>query len=360
MKLRTIYLASARGVALIIVLLVITVLALLAGGFALSMKVETTLARHTNHDAEFEWLGRSGVELARYAVGQQLTVTSEPYDALHQLWAGGRKVTNEVFRDITLRDVELGPGKFTVEIVDQERKLNINVADETQLRLALAQVGLDAATTPEVADSILDWIDPDELPRLNGAESDYYLGLAVPINAKNGPLDDITELLLIRGVVPEMVFGSAAVRGPEAVSVTGRPLTMQSKSAPVYTNALADIFTVTSARFVNINTASPLVLQIASGMDAPTAEAIVRQRAGPDGVDGTEDDTPFRSVRELMNVPGMNETAVGNAGRIFSVRSAVFEVRVVVDIGGVQRTARALLLRNNSPSDVRVMTFGWQ
>ncbi len=60
-----------------------------------------------------------------------------------------------------------------------------------------------------------------------------------------------------------------------------------------------------------------------------------------------------------MNVPGMNQTAVGNAGRIFSVRSAVFEVRVTVDIGGVQRTVRALVLRNNSPTDVRVMSFGW-
>jgi type II secretory pathway component PulK len=44
------------GIALIIVLLVITVLAILAGGFAYSMKVETQLARNASFDDELFWL----------------------------------------------------------------------------------------------------------------------------------------------------------------------------------------------------------------------------------------------------------------------------------------------------------------
>ncbi|MBI3875008.1 MAG: general secretion pathway protein GspK, partial [Verrucomicrobia bacterium] len=124
---------SGRGVALIIVMLVITVLVLIAGGFAYSMKVETTLARYSNSDVEFEWIARSGVEMARFAVGQQLKVPTEPYDSANQFWSGGRNITNEIFQDMTLDNVPIGRGTFSVKIVDQERKFNINAADDTVL-----------------------------------------------------------------------------------------------------------------------------------------------------------------------------------------------------------------------------------
>ena len=52
-------------------------------------------------------------------------------------------------------------------------------------------------------------MDPDELPRLKGAESDYYLSLSPPYVSKNGPIDDLSELLLVQGITPEMYWGSA-------------------------------------------------------------------------------------------------------------------------------------------------------
>ena len=58
------------GIALIIVMICITVLALLAAGFAYSMKVETKLAQNSGSDTEMTWLGLSGVELARYVLAQ--------------------------------------------------------------------------------------------------------------------------------------------------------------------------------------------------------------------------------------------------------------------------------------------------
>ena len=61
---------SRRGIALIIVLIVIVVLGILAGGFAYSMKVETTLARHASFSSELDWLGRAGVEVAKWVLSQ--------------------------------------------------------------------------------------------------------------------------------------------------------------------------------------------------------------------------------------------------------------------------------------------------
>lgn len=351
--------AEQSGIALIIVMLVIIVLAVLAGGFAYSVKIETTLARNAAHDNDFEWMGRSGVELARYVVAEQMKIPNEPFDALNQKWAGGPMGTNEALAAISLTDVRLGPGTFSVKLTDCERKFNVNVADPMILSQTLKLVGVDVAEASQITDSILDWIDPDDQPRLSGTESDFYLGQNPPYQAKNGPLDDLTELLLIRGVVPEMFFGTDLSQVDVPRSVTGRALAVNKNTGPIYTNALRDVFTTTSARVINLNTTSALVLQAVLGIDQPTAQAILARRAGLDGQDGTEDDVPFRTPGELGAVPGINPQAVQAMARLFSVRSATFEVEVAVDIGGQKRTMVALIYRANA-RDVRTLYTHWR
>ena len=67
----------------------IFVLTMLAAGFAYSMKVETKLARNANSEAELEWLGRSGVEYARWVLANSRANPMQPYDSLDQPWATG-------------------------------------------------------------------------------------------------------------------------------------------------------------------------------------------------------------------------------------------------------------------------------
>ena len=180
-----------------------------------------------------------------------------------------------------------------------------------------------------------------------------------PYQAKNGPLDDLTELMLIRGVTPDMFHGTDLSQIDVPRSVTGRALMVNKYNGPIYTNALKDIFTTTSARLVNLNTASALVLQTVLGVDGPTAQAIINRRAGLDGQDGTEDDVPFRSVTDLGGVPGINSAALQQLNQILSVRSATFEVAVEVDIGGQKRTMVALIYRLNA-RDVRTLYTHWK
>src|SRR5687768_11681915 len=89
---------SESGIALIIVMIVIVVLAIVAGGVAYSMKVETRLARSSSFDAQLDNLGRSGVEYARWVLGEQLRELNPEqrmYTGLDQRWAGGPRNTNE-------------------------------------------------------------------------------------------------------------------------------------------------------------------------------------------------------------------------------------------------------------------------
>ncbi len=61
--------------------------------------------------------------------------------------------------------------------------------------------------TYELADAILDFIDDDEISRINGCESEYYNGLPSSYSSKNSPLESLDELLLVRGVTSEYLYG---------------------------------------------------------------------------------------------------------------------------------------------------------
>lgn len=59
--------------------------------------------------------------------------------------------------------------------------------------------------TAQIADCILDWLDPDDVPRANGAERDFYSSRGYA--PKNGPFETVEELLLVNGITPQLLFG---------------------------------------------------------------------------------------------------------------------------------------------------------
>src|SRR5437588_3872717 len=273
----------------------IVVLAILAGCFAYSMKVETKLARNANNENELEWLGRSGVEYARWILAQQMTIPQEPYDALNQVWAGGQGglgTSNSPLADVQ-REVFLGNGSFTWKINDLERKYNINIATEAVLQQGLMVIGVDAGDFPPLTGAILDWIDPDNNPHIEGAESDYYQGLNPPYEAKNGPIDDLSELLLIRGISQDIYWGGIVTNHPPAALQRRLNQFGSTPEMAAYSVGLVDLFTPISTGKININTASPAVLQLIPGVDARLAQAIAGARDGED--DGSGLTGPYRS-----------------------------------------------------------------
>lgn len=352
------------GFAIIVVLIVIMALGILAGGFALSMKVEMRLAANSGDDAEMEWLGRSGVELGRYVLGQ----STPQFASLNQIWAGGPGAgpeTNGVLMSISLVDNELGDGRFSVRIVDQERRLGINLNLPEQQKRALfdracSLIGVDPDAASTIGDSILDWIDLDEASHLNGTESDFYQTMPWPYTAKNGPIDDLAELMLVRGVTPEIYWGPAAARHRQQTLGAAREPPLDGL-LPSYPVGLVDLFSALSSGRLNINTASAQALQLLPGVDETVAANIVRARAGIDGVEGTEDDTPFMSVAGLnpASVPGLIPELAAQYAAFCGVASTTFEVQVDAQLGRNRRVYTALV-RRASPSDVQILQFGWR
>ncbi len=351
---------SRSGIALIIVLLVIVVLGILAGGFAYSMKVETTLARHATFNTDLDWAGRSGVEVAKWVLSQSLAGPQGPVGSFKREW-GDFGATNDILASVDLKNYEMGDARLSIDIKDLDRKFNINVADEFILRQAMTLIGVDAAASSTIIGSILDWRDTDSNTHLSGAESDYYEGLDPPYFAKDGWIDDLTELLLVRGVTPAMYWGSS---GGGVPPVLNRPAT-GLKSAfdePTYEVGLVDLFTPISSRLINLNTASATVFQLCHpNISYDVAQGIIARRAGLDGQEGTDDDMPFRSPQELtaIPIPGMTPEAAQALAVRSTVRSLCFEVHISVDMRGTKREYVAIL-RRNGPKDIQTLNLHWK
>ncbi len=346
---------NEAGIAMILVIGAIILLTALVAGFSYSMKIEARLAQNYQNDAEMEWMARSGVELARYILAQELqSPEGRMYDALNQKWAGGvGSITNDLLAGISLTDNRLGRGRFSLAITDQERWFNINSADRFVLSQALLLMNVDASLHGTLSDSILDWRDSDDDPGLNGAESDdFYLRLDPPYYAKNGPIDDLSELLLVKGMTPEIYWGSGSTNIVHDTPHAAPGEQPRLGETPYITHGFHDLFTAVSAPQVNINTCSAETLQLA-GLDPLVAQFVLEARRGPDGVDGTEDDMPFRSPAQIP-VPGDDPQLRQAIQQYFTVRSRTFEVIVTCDIGGYTRQYRALLDRR-SQRDIRVL-----
>ena len=317
-----------RGIALIIVMIIIAALTIVVTGFAYSMRVEAKLARNTRFNPDMDWLGRSGVELARYLLSKRAR-GEEQMDALHQKWAGGpcrlpTDATDELepWEELEMTNVKLGNGTFSIKITDMERKLNINSAPEPLLRFILEMHGgVDATDVDVYIDSLRDWMDPDENAGLNGAESDVYLSESPPYYSKNGPLDHITELKLVQGF----------------------------RENPSLYSVFAKNFTAISGGLINVNTASAQVLELLPGMDPDIANEIVMFRTSPEG-------GPYRNPNQI-GVPlerfGMNGSSIQ---QFLATESATFEVEVTAKIGSDSRKYISLL-RRLSPKDIRILYF---
>ena len=196
-----------RAFAIVIVLVSVTVLALLAGAFAYAMKVETRLMANTNNDEQFYWIGRGGIDRACWFLAQE---GNQPFTSLQQYWnhgPGDGPETNSPLAGESLDNYQIGLGTVSVTMTELESKINLNTAEAPLLQQVLTQMGVDASAISVVSDSVLDWIGPGDAARPAGAKSDYYQGVG-GYNSKNGPIDDIQELQLIKGVTPEMFKGT--------------------------------------------------------------------------------------------------------------------------------------------------------
>lgn len=336
-----------RAFAVIIALVAVTVLTLLAGAFAYAMKVETKLAANTNDDEDFYWIGRGGVERACWWLALE---GNQPYSSLQQYWNGGPgdgPETNGPLAGESLNGFSIGKGSVSLTMKELEEKININTADEQLLKQVLTGQGADPDAVTTVPDCILDWLDPDDNTRPSGAESDYYLGLTPSYSAKNAPIDNIEELLLIKGVTRDMFYGTPPDQVPEHQLGFGH----RPGQEAVYKFGLRDVFTPFSTGKVNLLTADASVLECIPGLgdgsgQSPAVQNIMTAR---------DSDPPPRTVQQLLAQAGIDPAAQGMIQNYVSAIGNTYEVTAHVTIGQLEHDYTAIVLRNGP--NVEVVSF---
>jgi len=189
---------------------------------------------------------------------------------------------------------------YSFGIADESSKLNLNTA-------TLAMLQRLPGMTDEFAASIIDWRDADSDVTANGAESEYYLRLSDPYECKNGPLETVEELFLVRGATKDILFGQDVNRNGvidlgESLSpfsgtfsssgsqlnrgiynfvtvYSAQPAAASSSSRSKSASGGTRTTTTTQTGLINIVTAPKEVLLCLPGMDDSDVSALIAKRS---------------------------------------------------------------------------------
>jgi general secretion pathway protein K len=255
----------------------------------------------TTNDVDLKqsyYIARSGVfySIARILLSKPQTATAEPQ----------QPVDEEVERGKL--HFEMANGAAEVAIFDESGKINANYASEEILRHLMSEVGLQPDVGDAIVDSILDWRDPDKDVHLNGAEDDYYMSLPEPYHIKDGPLDSVEELLLVKGITPEIFYGQKF---------------KDESGAEINRGGLTNFLTVYAPyNRININSAPLEVLASLPGMNRQKAQMIVSRRT----------EKPFSSPTEVGETIGLGD--MNALGYLSTFRTPVYSLRSVGRLNG--------------------------
>lgn len=230
------------GIALIMVLWVLTILMVLVLSFTYMTRTETDAAMSFRDGVAGKFLAEAGIQRG---IMELFYRQNDPQTEENEVWR----------RDGTPYRVKTDNGGCLVSITDESGKVDINRAPEVILRGLFRGLGLEDEDADIIVDSILDWKDADDLHRLHGAESDYYMSLPNPYKAKNAGFETLEELIMVRGMTPDILYGNREKRG--AIDL----LTVNSKTGKI-----------------NLNTAPREVLLAIPGITSETADEIIISR----------------------------------------------------------------------------------
>jgi general secretion pathway protein K len=102
--------------------------------------------------------------------------------------------------------VDYQTGQTMVIIEDESRKADINNTDHEVLKKMLERAGVSENSADTLADTIADFVDVDDIPRLNGKEQETYQQMGIMYPPFNGPLSSLDQLLLVPGVTEQLFF----------------------------------------------------------------------------------------------------------------------------------------------------------
>jgi len=220
----------------VLVLWIVSLLTIMAGSFALTMRRETVIVSGLKHTAEALAVAESGVALAEF-----MLLNPDP----NKRWRA----------DGSIYQIDMDNAALRIRLLSETGKININLIELGLLQNIMlhapngSNAQLPSATINRAA-AIVDWRDSDDLMNINGAEKKQYQEAGLTVQPSNKPLQTLEELQQVSGM-------------DEATLKWLEPLVTVYSDAPQ----------------VDLQLASKEVLQLISGVDARLIDTYVAARA---------------------------------------------------------------------------------
>ena len=220
---------------------------------------------------------------------------------------------------------------FEARITGESGRLNLkfllageNPANLEVLRKYLEVKGVDLNERDRMIDCLLDWVDPDNLVRVNGAEEEPGYKPA------NAPLKTLDELKRVKGWE-------------------------EFTSTPDWD---ADFTLNSTDAKIDINSASRDVLLALPGFTEPLADRFLQMRRGPDGIEGTEDDQLFASGSEVQIALGFRADQFNQLAALIRYDSQIVRIVSTGKSGPVTRTVRVVIFKQGG--GIRLIPGTWK
>jgi general secretion pathway protein K len=316
-----------KGFVLIVVLGMVMMLTVLLLGFSHKARTNLTVVDDFMKSEQAINCARAGLNIAIAAVRNSHDTQK-----------------NEKLEDLFLKEntFSIGEGGCSVIIKSENAKLNVNMLidkngkpDRTRIEQMLRLIELIKLEHGEhlgigyrLVPAIMDWIDNDNevtyLPFVkyanSGAESGFYNQLDNPYKCKNAPLDTTEELLLVKGITPEIF------------------------------ELLQDHVTVYSDGKININCASkPVIQSLSERIDPVLAQMIMDQQKFD----------PVNDITDLREIPGMTESVYGKIKKLVTAGTAgqYYHVQSRGTVGQINRTVTAIIKRDTGTKNIEVLVY---
>jgi type II secretory pathway component PulK len=271
--------ANKKGLVIIVVLWVTVLLTIIVASVARNGQLDTKLCVSSIDSVRCKWASRAGIDTAIAVLNED----AKDSDGLMDTWSYNIEEFN---------NIQIGNSRYSVVVTDECGKLNVNTATREQL-LMLPNM------TEQIADAIIDWRDTDDEPNQTGVESGYYMNLAYGYRIRNGPFRTIRELLSVRGITEELLYGINSGLDGQVASTDAGISAYERGENNLYepwieyltcysfdTNLDADGNTK-----INVNTADQTTLVDSLGLTQANASWIIQQRRS----------SRFTSIADLLS-----------------------------------------------------------
>jgi general secretion pathway protein K len=333
-----------RGIALLITISVTTILVAAALEYNRRARFAVISTAAARDRLTLSYMASSGVQIAMALLAKDKAESN--FDSLAEDWAVPEKIEE------LLQEISFETGKLSVAITDELSKIQVNALvqfpDSRQfngsqvtlwdrfLRYIRGEEELDDESDPvAIVNSVKDWLDSgddDATTGLSGAESSYYEDLDPPYTSRNGPVQDLNDLLMIKGITPQIYNGTPEAPGL-ANFMTVHGMTLGAGTAFNWPGR------------ININTADAPVLAALLGLEnQELAQAIVeyRQAAAED-----EDSHDFSNPRWYKEIAGFGDVAIN--ANLVTIASDVFHIKSEASLNLTKSSIVAVVQRVQSP-----------